>query len=184
MSMREQRDVTLDSTRPGDDPIGSRSDLLRRFTTRAPIPEDEPARRLSVDLLGRQALVLAVVPLDEVGLDDRTGRDAGQLTGFARPLQRADEHERKRSAAQGGPQEFREPAPVVGQRNVRRAGVPAVQAPLGLAVPDREHAHGNHSVTVITLSVLAGSNLISLASAMALPAASPKLIAQNEGDND
>ena len=54
--------------------------------------------------------------------------DAGQLTGFARPLQRADEHERERSAAQRWPQEFREPAPVVGQRDVRRAGVPPIQS--------------------------------------------------------
>jgi hypothetical protein len=77
--------------------------LVRRLAARASIPEDEPAWRLSVDLLGRQPFVFPVIPLDEVGLDDRARGEAGQLTRLARPLQRADEHERERAAAQRWP---------------------------------------------------------------------------------
>ena len=148
VSVREQRDVTLYGARPGDYPIGSRRDLLRRFAARAAIPEDQPARRLFMNFLEGQPLVVPVIPLDEVGLDDRLA-DPGSLTRFARPLQRADEHQREHPTAQRRAQELDEPAPVVGQGDVRRARVATIQAPLSLPVSDRKHAHGNRSTAFL-----------------------------------
>jgi hypothetical protein len=102
VSVREQRDVALDGARPGDHPIGSRTDLLRRFTARASIPEDEPARCLFVDLRGRQPLVLPVIPLDEVGIDDgRSARPDGSQVSA--PLQRAREARANASRARRRP---------------------------------------------------------------------------------
>ena len=70
VAVREQRSVASGRARPSYHPVYSRAHLLRRLATRAPIPEVQPARRRLVDLFGRQSLVVAVVPLDEVGVDD------------------------------------------------------------------------------------------------------------------
>src|SRR5262249_60774501 len=76
VSVREQRKVAVDRARPGYYPIHSRSNLLRRLAARASIAEEQPARRDLANLLGRQPLVLAVVPLDQVGIDDRLTSEA------------------------------------------------------------------------------------------------------------
>ena len=128
----------VDRARPGDHPIHPRAHLLRRLAARASIPEDQPVRRRLADLLGRQSLVLAVVPLDQVGLDDGRVAEARQLAGLPCPLQRADENERERLLGQHGPHPLGESTPVVGQRDVGRARVLPAQAPRGLPVPDRE----------------------------------------------
>ena len=54
VSMREQRDIAVDRTRSGYHPIHPCTHLLRRLAARASIPEDQPARRDLMDLLGRQ----------------------------------------------------------------------------------------------------------------------------------
>ena len=139
--MREQRDVAVDRARPGYHPVHARTHLFRRLAARASIPEDQPARRHLVDLLGRQSLVLAVVPLDQVGVDDGLVAQARQFAGLSRPLHRAAENKRKCVGGEYRPHPLRKPATVVGQRNVRRTGVLATEAPRRLPVPDREHVH-------------------------------------------
>jgi hypothetical protein len=67
----------------------SRSTLaptLRRLAARASVPEDQPAGHNLVDLLGRQSLVLAVVPLGQIGVDDRLSAEARQFAGFSRSV--------------------------------------------------------------------------------------------------
>ena len=79
VAVREQRGIAVNRTRPGNHPVDARTDLIRCLATRASVPEDEPARRHVLDLLGRQALVLAVVPLHEVGVDDGLDRKSTRL---------------------------------------------------------------------------------------------------------
>src|SRR5271166_2861005 len=141
MAVREQRDVTVSRARPGDHPVYPRTHFVRRLAARASIPEDQPARCDLVDLLGRYSFVLAVVPLDQVGVDDSLVAETRQLTGLPRPLHGAAKNERERVLGQHRPQPFGDAAPTFGQRNVRCSGVLAAQAPCRLAVSDREHVH-------------------------------------------
>ena len=67
--------------------------------------------------------------------------EAGKRAGLPRPLQRTDEHETECLLGQHGPQLLGEASPVVGQRDIGRAGVLPAQAPRGLAVSDREQVH-------------------------------------------
>jgi hypothetical protein len=76
MSMGEHYDVAIGGASPGNHPIDPGAHLLRRFAAGASVPEDEPARSDLVDLNGRQAFVIAIVPLDQIGIDDRSITEA------------------------------------------------------------------------------------------------------------
>jgi hypothetical protein len=133
--------VSPATARAGYHPVHSRTNLFRRLATRAPIPEDQPARRHLVDLLGRQSLVLAVAPFDQVGVSDGSIAEACQLTSLSRPPHRAAENKAKWVGGENRPHPRRKPATVVSQRNVRLTGVPAIEAPRGLSMSNREHVH-------------------------------------------
>ena len=134
-------DVAVDRAGTGYHPVHSRTHLLRGLATRASIPKDQPTRRDLVDLLGRQSLVLAIVPLDQVGVDDGLIAEARQLAGLSCPLHRAAENEPKRISCEHRPHPLRKSPAVVGQRDVRRPCVLLGKAPRRLPVPDREHVH-------------------------------------------
>src|SRR5262249_21044401 len=131
----------VDRARPGDHPVHTRTHLFRRLTARASIPEDLPARRGLVDLLGRQSLVLAIVPLDQVGVDHGLIAEASQLAGLSCPLHRTAENELERIPGEYRPHPLCKSPAVVGQRDVRHACVLPGKAPRRLPVPDREHIH-------------------------------------------
>jgi hypothetical protein len=66
----EQRNVAIDRAGPGYHTVHPRTHLLGRLPVRTSIPEDQPARCRLVDLLRRQTLVFAVIPLDQDGVDN------------------------------------------------------------------------------------------------------------------
>src|SRR3954454_12022065 len=153
MAVREQRYVAVCGVGPCDHAIDAGADLFRRFAARTPVAEDQPARPRLMDLRGRDAFVLAVIPLHQVGLDDGVIAEPDQLAGLAGGLHRADEDDSKALFGQDGTQSLSETPPVVGQRDVGRAGVLAAEAPLGLAVPDREDVHGGLRGQTLSASV-------------------------------
>ena len=79
------------------DAIGPSGDVARRLSAGAAVAEEEPVGPLGVNLLRPQPLVLAVVPLDEVGIDDGRGAEAGQFAGLPGPPERTGEHVRRTS---------------------------------------------------------------------------------------
>src|SRR5215467_3436220 len=93
VAVGKQRDVTRGGTGSRDRSIHPLADLLWRFSVRASIPEDQPAGGLSVNLTGRQTLIPAVVPLDQIGIHDRLVAEPGQGAGFTSPLQGTGEDE-------------------------------------------------------------------------------------------
>ena len=123
MSMREQCDVAADGAGTGYHPVYARAHLLRCFSARAAIPENQPTRRYLVDLLGRQALVLTVVPLAEIGIDHRLLAEARQLARFSCPLHGAAKNDVKPSLGENRSHPLCKPAAIVGQRDVRRPGM-------------------------------------------------------------
>jgi hypothetical protein len=129
------------TARPGDHPVHTGTHLFRRLTARASIPEGQRVRRNLVDLVRRQSFVLAVVPLDQVGVDHCLIAEAGQLAGLSCSLHRAAQNEPKRIPGEYRPHPLCKPTAVVGQRDVRRPCVLPGKAPRRLTVPDREHIH-------------------------------------------
>ena len=92
MSTRKQHYVARDGTYPRYDAVGSSGYLLRRFTSRAPIPKKLPAGPLQPDLCRAETLVFAVIPLDQVRIDLSYRTEPCELAGSERPLQRARKH--------------------------------------------------------------------------------------------
>ena len=134
--------ATLPSTsRARDHAVGAGADVFRRLSSRASIPEQQPAGRPLTNLLRGQALVLAVIPLGQVGVDHGASAKVGQFAGLSRPLSRTDEHERERFPCEHRGEPLGQPAPVIGQRDVGRAGVLPTETPRGLPVPDRIDVH-------------------------------------------
>ena len=95
VSVRKQRGVAIDRTRSGYHPIDSRTHLFWRLAAGTSIAEDQQTRRNLVDLFGCQSLVLAVVPLDQIRIDDGLIAEARELTGLSCPLSRATEDQYK-----------------------------------------------------------------------------------------
>src|SRR5262249_41078613 len=130
----EQR-VACDFSHPPDRPVGSSPDLVRRLSSRAAVTEQIPVRTLGMDLRAGTAFVRAIIPFEEVGLDDGGGPEAGQLARSARSLQGAREHRRELQSVEP----LAEPASlrlaVRGQRDVGSSGVLTRDRPGGLAVP-------------------------------------------------
>ena len=109
---------------------------------RHPVRPQDPAGPGAVDLVGRDALVAAVVPLVQVRVDPRPGH-AREFGGADRAGERAGE-----DAGEGPSGEERGEGPrlflaVRGEGQVGPAGVLSRRAPLGLAVADQEKVtHG------------------------------------------
>src|SRR6185436_11403189 len=130
---KEQRSV-IERSEAGNDPVSAGAHLRHRFTTRTAVAEELPARTPLENLSRRQAVVIAVVPFDQVGIDLCHGAEAGQFAGAFGPLQRAGEDVCEGPTAQM----LAEPAGLafaaLGEWDVGQAGVPSRFRPSGLAV--------------------------------------------------
>ena len=141
VSVREQQNIAAEGARACDNPIDPCANLLRRFATRAAVLEDQPARPYLVDLFGGLALVLAVIPLGEVGVDRHILAKTRQFARLARPLHRAAERAPREIFRKHRPHPFGEQPAMLGQRNISRPRVLATYTPCRLTVPDREDVH-------------------------------------------
>ena len=92
MRARKYQDVALDGANALNYPVGPRRHLVRSFASRAAVAEQEPARTLGEDIGGAAALILAVVPFGQVGIDFGQTAEPGQLGGPPRALRRAGEY--------------------------------------------------------------------------------------------
>src|SRR5688572_27452211 len=136
--MGEQQDVAIDPRIETtlDDPIRSGPDLLDRLAT-APGPgPDAPVRDLGADIGRRATFELAVIPLAEVGIDQRVGKpcQAGRLGG---PRARTREDERKRVAGEPPGERLGLSPPFVRERDVAATRVAPGRRPFGLTVADQ-----------------------------------------------
>src|SRR5205823_4426830 len=86
---REEQHVLIVSPHPEDHTISAGADVLDALSARTAIAEELPVRTLLAYLRRAQAFVLAIVPLDQVGIDHGHAAKAGQLAGAGRALQGA-----------------------------------------------------------------------------------------------
>ena len=87
-----EQHIAVDGADPVDDPVGPGGHLRDRFAARATVAEQFPAGTLLIDLRRRLALIVAVVPFNEVVIDPGDSSETGQFTGTRRPPERAGEH--------------------------------------------------------------------------------------------
>src|SRR5271163_854890 len=91
MPARKNQHVASDRAHPAHDTVGPRPDLARRLSSGATVTEELPVRALRMDLSRAAAFILAIVPLDQVGIDLGRTAKSGQLAGAGRALQGAGE---------------------------------------------------------------------------------------------
>src|SRR6516162_7119894 len=94
-----------------------------------------------MDLLGRHSLVFAIIPFHQVSIDNHLLAESSKFAGLSCPPHRTAEGAPRKISGKDWPHPFREPAAMIGQRDVRGPGVLATEAPLGFTVPDREDVH-------------------------------------------
>src|SRR5262245_28545292 len=120
--------------------VRSGADLLGGFAAGARVGPDGPVRHGFADLWGGEALVVAVVPLGEVG-GDLVDAEPGQLGGAPGPGSWAGQHQREWPVtAQPGEHLAGAARPrfaLLGQRDVGAPGVPPALRPLGLTVSEQ-----------------------------------------------
>src|ERR1700761_1019242 len=103
--------------------------------------EDLPVGVCFMDRFGGDALIVSVVPFDEVGIDHGLITEPGDCTGVSRALHRACQDRREMVGRQHGPQGGGDTPPVLGQRNIGRARMLPAQTPGRLAMPDDKYTH-------------------------------------------
>src|SRR5947209_1231427 len=87
MTAGEHQQVAVGLPQPRHDAVGAGGDLRDRLAAGAAGAEELPAGPVLTDLLRRAPLAVAVVPLDEVGIDAGGAAEAGQLARPPGPLQ-------------------------------------------------------------------------------------------------
>jgi hypothetical protein len=95
MAARKEQNISLDGTRASNDAVGPCTNLRWHFTSRATVAKQFPVWPLLEDVFRAAALILAVVPLDQVVIDFGHTREAGQFAGPGGALQRAGKYSGK-----------------------------------------------------------------------------------------
>ena len=151
VTVRDQRDVSVAEQRhdPGEHPVGSLADLFHGLAGMFGVSGDDavppqvPAGMLFPNLGRGHALVAAVIPFPQIGVQLRV-RQARQGRGHDRAPGRTGEGRYDMSPGQQGGQCRGGSLAAPGERDICPPGVPALQAPLGLAVPEQDQiSHGS-----------------------------------------
>src|SRR5579871_931536 len=103
MSMREDQRVAVDGAQPGNHPVRPRRDVAGTFAARAAVAKQPPARPFLANFHTPTSLVVAVVPLEEVGIRLRDRPEAGKFAGSHRPARGAREDADEATPRQAGP---------------------------------------------------------------------------------
>ena len=88
----EKQNVVRDRAHSVDDPVGAYANLLGAFSSRAPVAKQIPVRSLRTNVRTSTAFVVAVAPLNQVGIDLGYQTKPCQFACLARALQRAGEY--------------------------------------------------------------------------------------------
>src|SRR6266567_3146531 len=92
MSARENQNVPLDHADLAQHAIGPRTNPTRVFTVRATITKQLPVRSFRQNLSAATALIISVVPFDQVRFNLGNLSETSQFTSPGCSLQRTGEH--------------------------------------------------------------------------------------------
>src|ERR1700683_5301189 len=136
VAVGEDSDLAVDAGQLGDHPVGSRAHLRGALAAGTAVAPQAPAGPSGEDLRRGEALVVAVVPLHQLGALLCLRAQPAQIARFARARQGADQHQRKAPRGQALGQRGCPVPSTFGERDVDAPSVPAIPAPLGLCVAD------------------------------------------------
>src|SRR5215813_1296692 len=152
MSAGKKQYVPLHRTHAFHRAVCARPDLVRRFPSGASITKQLPLGALLVDISGEAALILAVVPFEQVPVDFSYSSKASQRA--TRTCELAGKHLGESHSAQP----FLKPARIAlatfCQRQVRKSRVLARERPRGFSVSGQvnDWKHFAHRLTLLVLS--------------------------------
>ena len=124
LAMREKRDVAFCRAKTRDKPVGAARYLIRHFPAWATIAKDTPARPCFANVGGVPSLVVAIIPLRQIGFDLGDGFGCRQFAGPPRPLQGTGEHKSELNIPEVLSKYSRAFLSARGQRKVGSASVP------------------------------------------------------------
>ena len=133
VAVRECQHASTRARRQGDEPLRPGVDLCRCLAPWTSVLEELPTRPRFVDGAGGQAFIVAVVNLTQERADLGVGKSR-ELGGAPCSLQWARVHDVEIEPRETRPQRLRLQLAFGRQLKIGRSGVPAVRAPLGLAM--------------------------------------------------
>ncbi len=149
MGAGENQDISRERPCLPDDPVGPLADLPAGFTSRATVAKELPARPFGLNLGEAAALVIAVIPLDEIRLNAGHLSKTGQFAGSRRTLEWAAQNGRERKPFQPLSQAKGIALAALCQRQVGKPSVLPGDGPGRFSVPRQIYdgksvAHGMH----------------------------------------
>src|SRR5436190_1571959 len=150
VAVGDERDVAVGAQDLVDDAVDAAADIVGRLAVRGAVAPQVPVGPSLADLGGRDALVVAVVELEQVVAQLR--RQAGQLCGLPGARQRRGEDERELATADAVDQRPGAVAPLLRQRHIGAPRVAPVARPLGLRVAQEPDLHQPSAASSATRS--------------------------------
>jgi hypothetical protein len=126
-----------------DDPVDAGAHRGGRLAPRDAVEPQRPSGSCLANVNCRAALVEAVVPLEQVVAGFDRIAETGQPARFKRPDERAGDDPGELLVGEVRAELAGLLPAVVGERDVRPAGVATAEGPLGLAVADEKHLAGH-----------------------------------------
>src|SRR5258708_32105187 len=87
MPARKNQYIAVDGAHAAHNTIRARSNLIRRFSAGTAVAKQLPVGMLRTNHQRSETFELAVVPLDQIGIDFGCGPEAGQFAGASGALQ-------------------------------------------------------------------------------------------------
>src|SRR5262245_9156692 len=134
MPAGKEQHVPLDGPRSAYHAGGPDTNLFRGFPSRTTIAEQLPVRALGVDFTGAAALVISVIPFQQVAINLGNAPEASEFACPGRAHQRTGEYLGESQAAQPLLKTAGVALATLGQRQIGESSMLARQAPGSLAM--------------------------------------------------
>jgi hypothetical protein len=123
LAMREERDLSVQLSKMGYEPVGAVGNLSGSFTPGTTVAEDIPVRSALANVRRARAFVITIVPFGEVWLDFHILTQSNQSTSPLCPTTRATERIGESGTTQSPSKLSRFLFAMFGQRNVCATGM-------------------------------------------------------------
>src|SRR5262249_43826476 len=134
MPTRKEQHITVMRAYPLNDAIGPRGDLAGRFSAGTAVAKQTPIRSCRMNLCAASALILTVVPFEQIRFNRGQLSNPRQFASAARPLQGARQNLFKSHPLEPLPEPASIPLAALRQRQIRPSGMLPGKAPGSLAV--------------------------------------------------
>ena len=139
MTMGKEKGVILEGLQTGNHPVAAFRHLIRRLSPGSDACEDCPVRGPGANFRGCDSLIFSIVPFAQILRGLCPILKPSQLASALRPLAWATEDEFEIPVAQFRFQGCCLSLSLKRQGNIRKRGMPAIFAPFGFTVADKDN---------------------------------------------